>query len=375
MKILIVAGEASGDLHASRVIHALRRRRPDVEVFAVGGPRMSEAGATMVAGSEHFGVMGFTEVLFKLPRFVALMWKMKVFIERHQPQLVIAVDFPGFNLRLSRLAKGMGVPVLYYIAPQVWAWGRSRLPAMSSIVDKVAVVFPFEVELFRAHGIDVEFVGHPLLESLPMTEEKEEVRRGLGLSGSAPLLALLPGSRAQEVERLLPSMLEAARLLAGSRRVQIAVSAAETLPRTLFVEVLGRQPMPVHLVEGQGARLLYVSDAALVASGSATLEAAVLGTPLVIVYRVSPVSWFIAKRLVKLDSIGLVNIVAGKRIVSEYLQGAIDPVRISAELGELIFDSERRNRIIGELRAVAGSLGTPGASERVAASALAMLRS
>jgi lipid-A-disaccharide synthase len=372
-KILIVAGDVSGDLHASRLIQALKSAEPQVEVFAAGGPKMRAAGANMVASLEGLNVMGFTEVLSKLPAFYDLMQKLKRFMQHTKPQLIIAIDFPGFNLRLCKEAKRLGIPVLYYIAPQIWAWGKSRINLMARVVDRIAVVFPFEVDIYRERGLDAEFVGHPLLESVSVSGEKEVLRGKLGLPANLPLVALLPGSRVHEVRRLLPCMLESALVLAQKRRVELAVGAASSVPASEFERITRRFCLPVHVLRGVSSELLYVSDAAIIASGSATLEAAIVGTPMVIVYRVSPLSWIIARKLVALDYVGMVNIVAGKKIISEYLQNEIEPRKISDELEELIFDERRRSELVARLKSVKESLGGRGASERVAAMALGML--
>lgn len=329
----------------------------------------------MVASLEGLGVMGFTEILTKLPAFYGLMQNLRKVMQRERPQLVIAIDFPGFNLRLCKEAKRLGIPVLYYIAPQIWAWGRNRINLMARVVDKVAVVFPFESEIYQKRGLDVSFVGHPLLESVVVSGEKSFVREKLGLSADLPLVTLLPGSRIHEVRRLLPGMLMSALLLAQRRRVELAVGAASSVPESEFERITRRFCLPVRVLRGISSELLYVSNAAIVASGSATLEAAIVGTPMVIVYRVSPLSWFIARKLVALDYIGMVNIVAGKKIVSEYLQNDIEPHKISDELDELIFNEQKRSQVMAGLAAVKESLGSPGASGRVASIALGMLPS
>ncbi|MCX5800686.1 MAG: lipid-A-disaccharide synthase [Candidatus Eisenbacteria bacterium] len=372
-KILIVAGDVSGDLHASRLIQALRKAAPNVRVFAAGGPMMRAAGANMVASLEGLSVMGFTEVLSKLPAFYSLMQQLKRFMQHEQPQLVIAIDFPGFNLRLCKEAKKLGISVLYYIAPQIWAWGKNRINLMAKVVDKVAVVFPFELDIYRKRGLDASFVGHPLLEAVSVGGDKGVVRRRLGLPTGLPLVALLPGSRIHEVRRLLPRMLESADLLAQRTRITLAVGAASSVPGSEFERMTRGFRLPVRVLRGVTSELLYVSDVAVVASGSATLEAAIVGTPMVILYGVSPVSWFIARKLVALDYVGMVNIVAGRKIVSEYLQNEIEPGKISTELHELIFNERKRSDLIARLASVRDSLGGSGASEKVAAIALGML--
>lgn len=374
-RILIVTGDVSGDLHGSNLIKAIRETAPHVHVFAAGGPMMRSAGADMIASLENLGVMGFTEVLTRLPAFYRLMQKLKRFMQDEQPKLVIAIDFPGFNLRLCGEAKKLGIPVLYYIAPQIWAWGRKRINLMARVVNRVAVVFPFEPVIYRERGIDASFVGHPLLESISVKGEKSAAKEKLGLSGEGSLVALLPGSRLHEVRRLLPGMLEAALILSRRKSVRVAVSAATSVPMVEFEKITKRFSLPVSILRGVNSELLYVSDAAIVASGTATLEAAIIGTPMVIVYRVSPLSWFIARRIVAVDYVGMVNIVAGRKIASEYLQNEIKPRKISEELEELIFNSQERAKIIESLAEVKTALGSPGASKRVAAIALSMLPS
>jgi lipid-A-disaccharide synthase len=380
-KLLIVAGDPSGDLHASRLVSAIKARAPEARVLAAGGPRMRQAGAEMVASLDELGVMGFAEVLSKLPQFLLLMRHMKRVLQQEHPQLVIAVDFPGFNLRLCREAKRAGARVMYYIAPQAWAWGRGRLKLMASVIDRLAVVFPFEVGFFRAAGIDTEFVGHPLLESVGVKEDKAAGRRRLGVAPESRVVALLPGSRLQEVRRLLPSMLEVGRLLRSECGVEVAVGAADSVPREEFDGAVRaaaarsgpEAPFEPRVFRGVTSDLLAAADAAVIASGSATLEAAIVGTPMVIVYRVSPVSWAIAKRIVSIDTIGLVNIVAGEKIVSEYLQDAIDPRRMAEEVRELVFNDRKRSEVISRLAQVRSLLGEPGASEKAAAMALGMV--
>lgn len=364
-RIFLSAGEPSGDLHGARVAEALRRRWPDAELFGLGGDRMRAAGVELLAHVDQLAIMGFVEVLRHLPYFVDLMRTVKRTLAARRPDLVLPIDYPGFNLRLAHHARSRGIPVLYYIAPQVWAWHRSRMKQLARNTDRLAVILPFETELFRAAGANASFVGHPLLDQPAPAASREDFLRDLGMDSDRPVLALFPGSRAQEVERQLAVFVAAATavqarmpevqpVLAESAAVSAATYAAAPFPRTR-----------------DGWSLLHHARAALVKSGTSTLQAALSGTPLVVTYRVHPVTFFMARRLVRVPHVGLVNLVAGERIAPELLQDDATPERLAAALLPLLDEnsSERRAAIAGLAR-VRDLLAPPdeerSAAERVA---------
>jgi lipid-A-disaccharide synthase len=367
-RIFLSAGEPSGDLHGARLAEALRRRFPDAELFGLGGDRMKAAGVELLAHVDQLAVMGFVEVLRHLPYFVGLMRRVRAELARRHTDLVIPIDYPGFNLRLARHAHGAAIPVLYYIAPQVWAWHRSRVAQLARHTDRIAVILPFEEELFRAAGAHAEFVGHPLAEQPAPTAERDVWLRGVGVDPARPVLALFPGSRAQEVKRHLDVFTAAAHAVqARLPGVQPVVAANADLPREAYRGV----PYPL---TDDGWTLLHHARAALVKSGTSTLQAALAGTPLVVTYRVHPVTFRLAQRLVRVPHIGLVNLVAGERVAPELLQHDATPGRLAAALLPLLDATEppspERARALAGLARVRAALrpepGAPSASELVA---------
>lgn len=360
-EVLIVAGEASGDLHGAGLAEALRQRRPDLRLAGVGGARMASAGVDLVERTDGKGVMGFTEVLRTVPRHWRLLRHLRGRLRGGRVAVLVTIDYPGFNLRLAAEARRTGVPVLYYITPQVWAWGAGRLPRIASLVTRAAVILPFEEELLRAHGIDATFVGHPLLDRAAGMPDRAAARRALGLPDDAPVLALFPGSRQQEIDRHLAAFVAAAALLrAEIPALQVVVASAPGLP-------LPRGGCPFPLVSDASLSILRAADAALCKSGTTTLEAAVAGCPLVVAYRTGRWTHAIARRLVRIPHIGLVNVVAGREVAREFVQDAVVPADLAAALRPLLHagsgEGERQRR---ELAAVAARLGTPGAAGRVA---------
>jgi lipid-A-disaccharide synthase len=361
-EVLIIAGEASGDLHASGLASALKKIRPDLTLTGVGGARMETAGVTLLERSDRMAVMGFAEVLRQVPRHYALLSLLKRRLRSGRVGLLVVIDYPGFNMKLAAAAAAAGVPVLYYITPQVWAWGAGRLSALAKIVTRAAPILPFEESLLRSHGINATFVGHPLLDRIDEMPERSEARRLLGLRDDDRVLALFPGSRAQEIDRHLDDFVGTARLLeARHPGLRVVVSAAPTV-------TIDPARCPYPRVPSASFAVLRAADAALCKSGTTTLEAAVAGCPLVVAYKTSPWTYAIARRVVKIPHIGLVNVVAGKEIVPEFVQDAVVPERVANAL-EPFLDSEnpRRATMIGDLAAVRAKLGTPGAAERVAA--------
>ncbi|MEP6550024.1 MAG: lipid-A-disaccharide synthase [Gemmatimonadales bacterium] len=360
-KVLFVAGEASGDLHAAGVAAALRRVRPELELAAVGGSRLAEQGVRLIHRDNLLGVMGFLEVLKHVPRHFLLLRTIKSMLARGEISLVVLVDYPGFNMKVGAAAKAAGVPVLYYVTPQVWAWGAGRLPKLAYLITKAAVILPFEEALLRAYGIDAKFVGHPMLDRAVNMPTREEAREALGLPQNVPVLALFPGSRQQEIDRLIDDFVATAREL--QKRIpglQVIVSVASTV-------ALDSARCPFRLVHSASLSVLRAADAALCKSGTTTLEASIADCPLVVAYRTGRISYSMAKRLVKVPHIGLVNVVAGREVAREFIQDEIVPAQMADTLARLLDKaSPQRKEVLAGLAEVRSKLGTPGAADRVA---------
>ncbi|MSR23124.1 MAG: lipid-A-disaccharide synthase [Gemmatimonadetes bacterium] len=358
--VLLLAGEPSGDVHAARLARSLRRRWPDCRILGTGGERMAAAGVELLAGLDDLAVMGFVEVLSRLSFFWKLERRVVQAIRSERVDLVILVDYPGFNFRVARHARDEGVPVLYYIAPQVWAWRAKRAAQLARLTDRIAVILPFEEEIFRAAGGKAVFVGHPLLDRDEPVASREEFCRAEGLDPARPILALFPGSRRQEVRRHLGPFLETGRRLADERRgLQLMIARSEGLP--------------LDLPDGSGAvvtsdsrALLRHARAALVKSGTTTLEAALEGTPFVVAYRTHPITFRVAQRLVRVDHIALANLVAGEAVVEEILQDRVTAEVLGKAILPLLDDTDTRRMMLAGLARVRSRLGSPGAADRVA---------
>lgn len=366
-EILILAGEASGDLHGAILAERLKSLRPDVPITGTGGARMRAAAVEML--EEHEGVVGFVEVLKHIPSHYRLLKRLTARFDEKRVGLVICIDYPGFNMRVAAAAAARGIPVLYYITPQVWAWRAGRLKTMAKIITKAAVILPFEEALLRGAGVDATFVGHPLLDRAQALSSKAEAREKLGLPAQGELLALFPGSRAQEIRRHLADFLAVADELKRRRPgLEVVLSVAPTI-------ALRDDEVPVPLVRSASFDVLRAADVALCKSGTTTLEAAVAGTPCAIVYRTSSISYAIARRLVKIEHIGLLNIVAGRAVAPEFVQDAFQPLPVADAL-EPLFDADGAPRaaMLAGLADVRARLGQPGASLRVAEMAAGMLK-
>jgi len=363
-EILFVAGEPSGDLHAASVARALKAQGAPFALRGVGGDLMAAAGVTIDEHIRGLAVMGFVEVIRHVPKHWAMLAAIRARLRSGSVALVVLVDYPGFNMQVAQAAAEARVPVLYFIVPQVWAWGAGRLQKMARWVTKAAAILPFEEPLLRRHGIDATFVGHPLLDAATEAPSREAARAQLGLPPDAPMLALFPGSRAQEIERHLDRFVATARQLQSRRPgMHVVLSAA---PHVSIDE--GRCPFPV--VRSASFAILRAADAAMCKSGTTTLEAAVAGCPHVVAYRTHPLTYFAAKRLVRIPRIGLVNIVADKEVAREFVQDALEPARVAAALEPLLDrSSPARARIEADLAEVRRRLGEPGAGARVAAMA------
>jgi lipid-A-disaccharide synthase len=359
--IFISAGEESGDLHGAALARALRERFPQARFIGLGGARMQAEGVKLLAGLNELAVMGFAEVIRHLPFFIKLRKQVFETLAQEQVDLVIPIDYPGFNLRLARHAKASGIPVLYYIAPQVWAWHKSRVRDLARDADEVAVVLPFEEDFLRRGGVNARFVGHPLLDRAEPAQPRDAWARANGLDPDRPILALFPGSRAQEVRRHLELFQAAADLVVARRPdVQPVVGIPGGIDRALYAGA--RWP----LVESAGGLLQYAT-AAIAKSGTTTLEAGLALTPLVVVYRMNAASYALARRVVKVPHIALANLIAEDRVAPEFVQNAATPEALAdAVLPLLDADSPERARMIAGFAKVRDRLGGPGASRRVA---------
>lgn len=367
-EILFVAGEASGDLHAGKVAEAIRAIRADLPMAGIGGDYMRAAGVSIIEPIERLAVMGFVEVLAHLPRHWQLLRTVRSRLDSGRVGLVVLIDYPGFNLKVAEAARRANVPVLYYITPQVWAWGAGRLPTLARLVTRAATILPFEESLLRQHGIDATFVGHPLLDRAGALPSAADARRALGLSAHGEVLAVFPGSRRAELVRHLAPFIATAQELQRRRPgLQVVVSVAPTVR-------IDAIQCPFPMVHGQSFTVLRAATAGLLKSGTTTLEAAVADLPHVIGYRTSAITYGIARRLVKIPHIGLVNVVAGREVSREFVQDAFQPSRVADALEPLLDrQSVERASALAGLADVRGQLGTPGASARVAAIVLDMI--
>jgi len=368
-KLMAVAGEKSGDLHASRIIKSLKELSPSIEIFGVGGERMAQSGAEILIDITGLAVTGFTEVLKSYFKFRRLFHFLIETARQRKPDAVLLVDYPGFNLKLAAALKPLGIKVIYFVSPQIWAWGRNRIRKMRKFIDQMIVVFDFEVPLYERAGINVTFVGHPLADALAPTMSRDEFRRKIGIPDSAKVVAILPGSRLNEVSRHVPVMGKAAELI--YRRV----SGAQFLLPAASQELAGecqrllekhRVSAPIRILNDSVYDAISASDAAIVSSGTATLETGCLGVPLVVIYKVSPLTYLIARRLVTISNIGLINIVAGKTIAPEFIQNRARPEQIADQIVEFLTDPSLRKGVSRELPDVKAKLGPPGAPQRAA---------
>jgi lipid-A-disaccharide synthase len=365
-RLLVCCGEPSGDLYAAELIRHVRERLPGLEVFGLGGDRLLAQGAHLVAHVRDLAVVGLLEVVSHLPRLRRVFRRLLAEVDERRPDLAVLVDYPDFNLRLARQLRKRDIPVLYYVSPQVWAWRRGRVRAIRETVSRMLVIFPFEEAVYREAGVPVTFVGHPLVDLVRPTEDRTEFLRSVGLDPDRPVVAVLPGSRRKEVAHNLSPLAAAAELLAKKKPdLQFLVAMAPSLDPGPVARAFA--PSGARLTAGTTHAALAAARVALVASGTATVEAALLGVPMVVVYRVSPLTYALGRPLVTVPHFAMVNLVAGRPIVPELMQADFTPERVAAEAAALLDDGERYERTRRDLEEVRRRLGSPGASARAAA--------
>ena len=375
MRVLISCGEASGDLYAGALVRELRALVPDVDVFGLGGPQFAAAGGRQIADYRELSVNGLFEVIGKIPKLAAARSRIVAAAEATLPDVFVPIDFWGFNYRLAQAMRARGVPVVYYISPQLWASRPWRMKSMRDVVSRVLVIFPFEEAIYRQAGVPVEFVGHPLVEMTTAAVDSRQFLEARGLTFSAPTVAVLPGSRANEVSKILPDLIGAASLIRSTvSDAQFVVARAPNLADDLFEPVRRANLTRTVIVEGDTDAVLGSADVTVTASGTATVQAALHDSPMVIVYRVSPLTYSLGRWLLTVDTFGMPNLIAGHRIVPELIQHDFTPAAVAREALSMLTDAKRAAQIREGLREVRQRLGSAGASHRAAKAILAVSR-
>jgi lipid-A-disaccharide synthase len=373
-QILIIAGEASGDMHGAGLVTELRKLYPDIDFYGLGGDRMKATGLEIFYHINQLSFMGFYEVLKNLGFFRQVMKKMTQILDERKPDLAILIDYPGFNLKLAEEIKKREIPLVYYISPQVWAWGKGRIKKIRKLVDKMIVVFPFEEKIYKDAQVDVDFISHPLLDVVKTSLTKDEFRNKLGIKENEILIGLLPGSRIQEIKKMLPTMLSACEIVKlRLKDLKVAVSLAPTIGKNLLESFLTQTRLEIVLVENFTYDLMRHSDFLLVKSGTSTVEAAIIGTPFLVIYKTGLLTWLVARSLVKVPYIGMVNLVSGKKIVPEFVQYDAKPKRIALEMYNFLTDKEKYQKTKDELSEVKEKLGEKGGYKRGAEIVFRML--
>lgn len=366
LDVLVVAGEASGDQHAADLVAALKRTHPELRFFGMGGPRLAAQGVELLYGAHEISVMGIVEVLPKIPRIWKVLRGLSAEAARRKPKVAILVDVPDFNFRLARRLKPLGVRIAWYVSPTVWAWRPGRAHTLAQLVDRLMCILPFEEAFLRDRGVNATYVGNPVVDQVPHVEPASHFRPGLGLTSDHPVLAVLPGSRKSEIKRLLPTLVDvAAKLVSTHPGLQLVVPIAPGLDPDHISAAFASKGLAPVLVDGHAPEAVGASDVALVASGTATLEAGLMRRPLVAVYRVNALTYFIGRLLVKVPFFCLVNLLVGRRLVPELLQGDMTVERIIAEL-EPLWAGPGREQCLQGLDELRTTLGPGGASERAA---------
>jgi lipid-A-disaccharide synthase len=366
---MISCGEPSGDLYAGALVAALRSRLRNLDAFGLGGERLAAAGARLVADFHGLSVTGLVEAMRVIPRSWATYRRLVGKARDERPDVLVVVDYPDFNFRLMGAVKALGIPVVYYISPQLWAWRPGRMKTMRALADRVLVIFPFERALYEEQGVDVCFVGHPLVELAAPSADRATLAARFGLDRSRPVVALLPGSRPNELQRLAPVLCgAAARVAARVAGVQFIVARAPHLADGLFEGFRrdGASGLPLSIVEGQTDDVLEASDVVLTASGTATVQTAIHGKPMAVLYKLAPLTYRLGKPLARVDMYAMVNLIAGRRIVREFIQDECTEDAVANEAVRLLGDSAVRDTMTADLARVVAALGGPGASQRAA---------
>jgi lipid-A-disaccharide synthase len=372
--IVVITGEASGDAHAARVISELKLLRPEIIVRGIGGDNMRAAGAEIIVDFSELAVMGLVEVLKRYRHIKNIFSQLLAEIKTNKPDLLILVDYPGFNLKLAKQAKKLGIPVLYYISPKVWAWRAGRVKAIKRYVDKMAVLFPFEVPIYENSGVPVSCVGHPLVDAVKHTLTTKQAKIKTGLKLNRRVIGLFPGSRRSEIDNLLPVMLDAVeRIKQRNNNVDVVLPLAPGIDEIYLNSILAKSDVPVKVVNDKFYELTAACDAIVAASGTVTLEIALLAVPHFITYRVSPISYHILRRLIKISYVGLCNIVTGKPVVLELLQNEVTVERLEAELTALLADPNSKTKAEKIRKQVVTALGPSGGAHNAAQEVVKML--
>jgi len=373
-RVMIIAGEASGDLHGSNLVRAMRKRDTALFFFGIGGPALKNEGVNILVDASDLAVVGITEVFNKITSILKGMSIAKKALKKLRPDLLILIDLPDFNLRLAPTAKKLGIPVLYYICPQVWAWRSGRIKKMRKLADHLAVILPFEEEFYKAYDMPVTFVGHPLLDNnLFIQDDTLEMP-----ADDTLVIGFLPGSRDREISRHLPVMLDAALILFKKLdSVKFIISLAPGIEREYMEKIIENHggDADFEIVTGGAKHMFKRSELVVAVSGTVTLETAIFGMPTVVIYKVSPISYWLGRAMIRVEHIGLANLIAGKKIVPELLQEKASPIKIADTVFELLSDASGLEEMRRELLSVKDALGGSGASERVADIALGMLSS
>lgn len=366
-KILLVAGEVSGDLHGSYLLEAVHEIDPEVEFFGIGGENLKKKGMRLLYHLNSLSVVGVTEAIFKLKEILSALKEVKNSILREKPNLIILIDFPEFNLRVARMAQRRGISVLYYISPQLWAWRPKRIKTIARCVKKMVVFFPFEVPLYKRAGVDVEWVGHPMLDIVKPTYSKEEAIEIFGIQKDRRTIGLLPGSRIDEIKRLMPVLLRSAHILQNEMPdLQFIIPLAHGISEGSISPWMKNAPISVRVIKGFTYDVMNISDLLITASGTATLEGAILEKPMIIIYKVSWFSYLIGRALINVDHIGLVNLVSGREVSPELIQGNANPEKIAKEALRILRDPNLLRKMTDGMSALRQGLGEPGAVKRAA---------